>query len=252
MTPKPKLAVWKFSSCDGCQLSLLDCEDELLAVAERVQIAYFLEATSSVVEGPYDVSLVEGSITTPHDAERIHEVRAASRVLITIGACASAGGIQALRNFADVDRADRGRLRNPGLHHDPVDLDPDQRARAGRLRAAGMPDRQGSAAGAARRAPERPPAADSGSQRLRRVQAARDGLRDGRGRHAVSGAGHPRRLRCALPRLRPRLLRLLRAEGDAEPGVAERVVRPRGPGSRAAVSDFQRGGARLPGGERSS
>jgi coenzyme F420-reducing hydrogenase gamma subunit len=100
---KPKLAVWKFSSCDGCQLSLLDCEDELLAVAGAVEIAYFLEATSRAVGGPYDVSLVEGSITTPHDAERILEVRRKSKVLITIGACATAGGIQALRNFADVD-----------------------------------------------------------------------------------------------------------------------------------------------------
>jgi coenzyme F420-reducing hydrogenase gamma subunit len=102
-TRKPKLAVWKFSSCDGCQLSLLDCEDELLAVAGAVDIAYFLEATSKTVGGPYDVSLVEGSITTPHDAERILQVRKKSKVLITIGACATAGGIQALRNFADVD-----------------------------------------------------------------------------------------------------------------------------------------------------
>ncbi len=100
---KPKLAVWKFSSCDGCQLSLLDCEDELLAVAGAIDIAYFLEATSRTVGGPYDVSLVEGSITTPHDAERIREVRRKSKALITIGACATAGGIQALRNFADVD-----------------------------------------------------------------------------------------------------------------------------------------------------
>ncbi len=97
------LAVWKFSSCDGCQLSLLDCEDELLAVVGQVQIAYFLEASSATVEGPYDVSLVEGSISTPHDAERIREVRAQSRAMITIGACATAGGIQALRNFADVE-----------------------------------------------------------------------------------------------------------------------------------------------------
>jgi len=100
---KPKLAVWKFASCDGCQLTLLDCEDELLAVAERVEIAYFLEASSATVEGPYDVSLVEGSITTPEDVERIAEVRRQSRFLITIGACATAGGIQALRNFRDVD-----------------------------------------------------------------------------------------------------------------------------------------------------
>jgi coenzyme F420-reducing hydrogenase gamma subunit len=99
---KPKLAVWKFSSCDGCQLALLDCEDELLAIAERVEIANFPEASRQVVRGPYDLSLVEGSITTPHDAERIHQVRRASKFLVTIGACATAGGIQALRNFKDV------------------------------------------------------------------------------------------------------------------------------------------------------
>jgi coenzyme F420-reducing hydrogenase gamma subunit len=98
---RPKLAVWKFASCDGCQLSLLDCEDELLAVAEAIDIAYFPEATSHTEPGPYDLSLVEGSITTPHDAERIREVRAQSKALITIGACATSGGIQALRNFRD-------------------------------------------------------------------------------------------------------------------------------------------------------
>ena len=99
---KPKLAVWKFASCDGCQLSLLNCEDELLALADCVEIAYFLEASRAVVKGPYDLSLVEGSITTPHDAERIKQVRRASKKLVTIGACATAGGIQALRNFKDV------------------------------------------------------------------------------------------------------------------------------------------------------
>jgi sulfhydrogenase subunit delta len=99
---KPRLAVWKFASCDGCQLSLLDCEDELLAVAGAVEIAYFPEASRTMARGPYDLSLVEGSITTPHDEARIHKVRAASRHLVTIGACATAGGIQALRNFADV------------------------------------------------------------------------------------------------------------------------------------------------------
>lgn len=100
---RPKLAVWKFASCDGCQLSLLDCEDELLAIAERIEIAEFLEASSARVRGPYDISLVEGSITTAHDAERIHKIRRQSKRLITIGACATAGGIQALRNFARVE-----------------------------------------------------------------------------------------------------------------------------------------------------
>jgi len=101
-TTKPKLSVWKFASCDGCQLSLLDCEDELLAVVGEVDVAYFLEASRAVVRGPYDVTLVEGSITTPHDAERIRQARKVSKFLVTIGACATAGGIQALRNFKDV------------------------------------------------------------------------------------------------------------------------------------------------------
>lgn len=100
---KPRLAVWKFASCDGCQLSLLDCEDELLAVADAVEIAYFPEATRGRISGTYDLSLVEGSVTTSHDAERIRDVRRRSRTLITIGACATAGGIQGLRNFADVE-----------------------------------------------------------------------------------------------------------------------------------------------------
>jgi coenzyme F420-reducing hydrogenase gamma subunit len=100
---KPKLAVYKFASCDGCQLSLLDCEDELLALTEAVEIAYFLEARTQVISGPYDVGLVEGSVTTRHDAQRIKEIRKQCKFLVTIGACATAGGIQALRNWADVD-----------------------------------------------------------------------------------------------------------------------------------------------------
>lgn len=96
------LAVWKLASCDGCQLTLLDCEDELLAVAARVEIAYFLEASSSRGKGPYDLSLVEGSITTPDDLARIRHIRRISKHLVTIGACATAGGVQALRNLANV------------------------------------------------------------------------------------------------------------------------------------------------------
>ena len=98
----PSLAVWKFASCDGCQLTLLDCEDELLTLAGQVDIAAFAEASSAMVGGPYDVSLVEGSVSTAADERRIHEIRDQSTVLVAIGACATAGGIQALRNFADV------------------------------------------------------------------------------------------------------------------------------------------------------
>lgn len=100
---KPKLAVFKFASCDGCQLQILDLEDHLLALASTVHIAYFLEATREEVAGPYDVSLVEGSITNAHDAERIKKVRNQSRFLVAIGACATAGGIQAVKNFRDVN-----------------------------------------------------------------------------------------------------------------------------------------------------
>ena len=99
----PTLAVWKLTSCDGCQLTLLDCEDELLALAGAVRIAQFTEASSRVLPGPYDISLVEGSVSTPDEEIRVRRIRAESRVLVAIGACATAGGIQALRNFADVE-----------------------------------------------------------------------------------------------------------------------------------------------------
>jgi coenzyme F420-reducing hydrogenase gamma subunit len=131
---RPKLAVWKFASCDGCQLSLLDCEDALLALTERVEIAHFLEASSRVLPGPYDLSLVEGSITTPEQAQRIRAIRAESRLLVAIGACATAGGIQALRNFADEsafrravylrpDWIDTLPTATPVSAHVPVDLE---------------------------------------------------------------------------------------------------------------------------------
>ena len=131
---RPTVAIWKFTSCDGCQLSLLDCEDELLALADRVRIEYFVEASSAMAPGPYDLSIVEGSITTAHDAERIAEIRRNSQTLITIGACATAGGIQALRDFADVDEFTRVvyaspdyistlRTSTPISAHVPVDFE---------------------------------------------------------------------------------------------------------------------------------
>lgn len=97
---RPRLAVYKFASCDGCQLSLLDCEDELLAIAGAVEIAYFVEARSQMLDGPYDVTLVEGSITTDEEIHKIKAVRRKSQFLVSIGACAVAGGIQALRNLS--------------------------------------------------------------------------------------------------------------------------------------------------------
>jgi len=131
---KPKVAVYKFSSCDGCQLTILNLEDELLDLASAVDIAYFLEATRTVKPGPYDVGIVEGSVTTPHEVERIQGVREDCKFLISLGTCATAGGIQALRNFARPYEYARAVYAHPEfLHyletstpisaHVPVDLE---------------------------------------------------------------------------------------------------------------------------------
>lgn len=100
--PRPRLAVFKFASCDGCQVSLFNLDERLLRLAEVYDISRFLELSSAERSGPYDVALVEGSVTTSQDVERIRRIREESRTLVTIGACATSGGIQALRNTADV------------------------------------------------------------------------------------------------------------------------------------------------------
>lgn len=101
MSQVPRLAVFKFASCDGCQLSFLSLEDELLSLGGKLEVVHFLEASSGVEPGPYEIALVEGSVSTPEHLRRIQHIRRESRFLVTIGACATAGGIQALRNWAD-------------------------------------------------------------------------------------------------------------------------------------------------------
>jgi sulfhydrogenase subunit delta len=179
-------------------------------VAGAVEIAYFPEA-SSVVAGPYDLSLVEGSITTAHDAERIHGARQ-SKFLVTIGACATAGGIQALRNFADVKDFVAAVYASPEYiktlatstpisAHVKVDFElrlPDRQAQLLEVISPSWP-------AASRRSPHTASASSASC-------AAR--LRHGAG-HALPGPGHPCRLRRDLPGLQPRLLRLLRPDGDA-------------------------------------
>ncbi|MEZ5453171.1 MAG: sulfhydrogenase subunit delta [Thiothrix sp.] len=98
---KPTVAVHKFSSCDGCQLAFLNAGEALLQLAERVDILHFAEAGMLDEQAQVDIAFVEGSVNTRHDEERIRQVRANSRYLITIGACATAGGVQALRNIHD-------------------------------------------------------------------------------------------------------------------------------------------------------
>ena len=189
-----------------------------------MEIANFPEASRAVVKGPYDLSLVEGSITTPHDAERIHGIRRASKFLVTIGACATAGGIQALRNFKEVkefisivyarpDYIETLNKSTPITDHVFVDFE---------LR--GLPHQQVSAGGSPQRVSEWPQAKYAAAQRLRRVQAARHRLRDGCAGHALPRAGDPGGCGAHLPRLCPRVLRMLRPEGNTQHGIAERLV----------------------------
>ena len=189
--PRPKLAVFKFASCDGCQLIAA----RLRGRAARAWPARSRSRTSSrprarSPKGPYDLTLVEGSITTAHDAERIQQVREQSRVLVTIGACATAGGIQALRNFADVERVHRApSTRHPSTSRRSTTSTPIVAARARRLRAARLPDRQAASSSRCWA-----PSCAGGSpnipsyQRVPRVQAARQRVRDGGPRHAVPRA----------------------------------------------------------------
>jgi sulfhydrogenase subunit delta len=100
---RPRVAVAKFASCDGCQLTLLNLEEQLIEIVSRYDIVEFPEATSRHSPGPYDVVFVEGSISAPEHLDQIKALRKQARLLVTIGACATSGGIQALRNWADHD-----------------------------------------------------------------------------------------------------------------------------------------------------
>ncbi len=98
---KPSIAVHKFSSCDGCQLAFLNAGEDLLTLSELIDIRHFLEAGMADEEAKVDIAFVEGSISTDEEIERIARVRANSDFVVTIGACATAGGLQALRNLDD-------------------------------------------------------------------------------------------------------------------------------------------------------
>ena len=215
--PKPRLAVWKFASCDGCQLSLLDCEDELLAVAGAVDIAYFPEATRGVDRRAATIFRWSRARSRPPTMPSASTKSAsARRRLVTIGACATAGGIQALRNFADVEDYTSIVYARPDYIETLATSTPIRRSRPGRFRAARLSDQQAPAARGHFRLSRRTPARDAAAQRLHRVQAQGQCLRDGGARHALPRAGDACRLRRALPVLRPRLLWLLRPDGNAE------------------------------------
>ncbi len=235
----PTLGVWKFASCDGCQLSLLDCEDELLAVAGQIDIAYFPEASSGMVEGPYDVSLVEGS---DHHAAR---PRTDPGDPSELGRAHHDRSVRHLRRHPGAPQRGRRqrvhghRLRPPRVHLDPRHLDPDQRPRRGRLRAPRLPDRPWAAGRDHLGPPGRPAASHSHHQRLRPVQGPREPLHHGRPRDPVPRTRDPRRLQRPVSVVQPRLLRLLRSDGEPEHRGSGRPLRRARPDRRRHRPSFR-------------
>ena len=233
---KPRLAVFKFASCDGCQLQFLNAEAELLTLAAQVDIAYFPEARSRKLAGPYDIAFVEGSISTLEDARRIVAVREQSRYLVTIGACATAGGIQALRNWADAADYKRAAYPSPALvatlptstpisEHVRVDFEiwgcpVDTRQLLAVLRACIADAR---------------PVLPAHSVCMECKRAGNVCVVVARGEPCPSD---PHRVRRALPPTAPRLLRVLRSRRRSEHVRVHRAVggAGRGPGGRAAPS----------------
>ncbi len=237
---RPKIAVFKFASCDGCQLSLLDAEDDLLGIVGAVEIAYFPEASRTMLKGPYDIGLVEGSITTHQDAQRIQEVRRSCKTLVTIGACATAGGIQALRNWKDVNDFIRVvyatpqyintlKLSTPIAEHVPVDFE---------LRGCPINKRQlvelitATLAGRKPNVPTYSVCIECKRKGNVCIAVAQ--------RRCLFRPGDAGRLWRVMPELRPWLLRVLWADGKSEHGFAIESV----PHSRAI---FRTSRTRLPG-----
>ena len=157
---KPRLGIMKFASCDGCQLTILDLEDHLLDLLERFDLVEFAEASSYRSSGPFDVVLVEGSVSTPEQAEEILRIRRETPLLVTIGACASAGGIQALRNWADHDAYRAAVYAHPEYVESLADVDAHLRSRRGGRGASRLPDRSAPAPRAPDGTGRRTPAAD--------------------------------------------------------------------------------------------
>ena len=185
------------AASSACSTARTSCSP----LAGEVEIAYFLEASRATVEGPYDLSLVEGSITT-RARRRAHPrgARASRARLVTIGACATAAASRRCATSPTSTTSSPSSTRSPEYIVDARDLDADRRPRAGRLRAARLPDRQAPAARGDRRVPARAPARRSRAHSVcMECKRPRQRVRDGRPRHAVPRPGDARRLRRALP-----------------------------------------------------
>ncbi|MBN1898699.1 MAG: NADH:ubiquinone oxidoreductase [Spirochaetes bacterium] len=120
---KPKVAFFDFASCEGCQLAVLDLEEELLDLVNIVEIVNFREAISEKGED-YEIAFIEGSISSEHQIERIKKIRKQAKLLITIGACACTGNMQYLSNFFDFEEVKEYVYGDKAKYFDPVQSKP--------------------------------------------------------------------------------------------------------------------------------
>ena len=103
---RPRIAVFDFTGCEGCQLQLANKEETLVDFLSAIEVVNFREV-SSASEGAYEVALVEGSITRSDEVERIRQIRQRAQVLVALGSCACFGGVNKLKNAFDLDEANR-------------------------------------------------------------------------------------------------------------------------------------------------
>ncbi len=117
---KLKVAILGLTSCGGCQLEILNLEPVLLDLVEVFELVYFPEAQSENIEGPYDVAFVEGSISIKEEIKRIKNIRKEAKFVVALGSCACYGGVQAIRNFGDVEEARKQVYDDDGSHIDAL------------------------------------------------------------------------------------------------------------------------------------
>lgn len=98
---KPKLAIFDFTCCEGCQLQIVNLEEEILNLISLVNPVEWREAMSEHI-GNYDIALIEGSITRPEDEEKLRRIRKRAKILVALGSCASTGGVNKLKNNFDL------------------------------------------------------------------------------------------------------------------------------------------------------
>jgi coenzyme F420-reducing hydrogenase gamma subunit len=103
---RPRIAVFDFTSCEGCELQLANKEETLAEFLSAIQVVNFREV-SSADDGEYDIALIEGAVTRADEVERLQKIRSRAKVLVAMGSCACFGGVNKLKNAYNLDEANR-------------------------------------------------------------------------------------------------------------------------------------------------